>query len=450
VGHEIGRGTIANILQEAGVDPAPDRQKGTTRKEFLRGHWDMLAAADFFSVEMWTALGLVRYHVFFVIRLAIRAQRPAYRIFTFWRYGVMMYNDQVVELLIGSQMSLIPMKSVAIGLLLDPDFAQLPTDPFWLSGSTRCAADDMVMDDIETLMQQAASLGSSGALARKAGEEAAAEGCFREALGLALKAADRSADGGPNSARLEVLKAAALLALDCGEATEARRLMREARTANASVERMEEWAQLFDVTAWLDAWLIAAVRRDPPDVPSLDVLADRYWKPFFGRCQMLTSNRDDAADLAQHAWCRVLRARHTLKPGGNFPAFLMTVATNLWRDSCRLARRAGPLADRRLASLDAALPAEDGESAILADMLPDWNALRAEEHKRLALDIDHALEQLTPLLREVLVSRLLAGDSCAEIGRRHNRTEQTISAWVRQAIREVKRHLEEPDRVGAM
>ena len=32
----------------------------------------MLAAADFFCVEVWTALGLVGYHVFFVIRLATR------------------------------------------------------------------------------------------------------------------------------------------------------------------------------------------------------------------------------------------------------------------------------------------------------------------------------------------------------------------------------------------
>ena len=52
--------------------PPPDRQKRTTRKEFLRTHWDVLAAADFFSVEVWTALGLVRYHVFFVIRVATR------------------------------------------------------------------------------------------------------------------------------------------------------------------------------------------------------------------------------------------------------------------------------------------------------------------------------------------------------------------------------------------
>jgi hypothetical protein len=72
LGHEIGRGTIAKVLKEAGVDPAPDRQKRTTWKEFLRTHLEVLAAADFFSVELWTALGLVRYHVLFVIRLATR------------------------------------------------------------------------------------------------------------------------------------------------------------------------------------------------------------------------------------------------------------------------------------------------------------------------------------------------------------------------------------------
>ena len=52
--------------------PAPDRQKRTIWKEFLRTHWDVLAAADFFSLEVWTALGLVRYYVSFVIRLATR------------------------------------------------------------------------------------------------------------------------------------------------------------------------------------------------------------------------------------------------------------------------------------------------------------------------------------------------------------------------------------------
>ncbi len=355
----------------------------------------------------------------------------------------MMYNDHVVAQLIGPQISPMSMKRAAIGVFPEGGLTTLSTGPFWLSGPTRGGTDDMVMDEIETLMEKAASLGFSGALARKAGEEAEAEGYYRDAFGLALKAVNGSADDGPNAARPDILKAAALLALDCGEATEARRLLEEARAAEASAERMGECAQLMDVSAWPDAWLIAAVRRDPPDVAALDVLAERHWKPLFGHCQMLTLKREKASDLAQQAWCRVLRARHRLKPGGNFPAFLATVATNLWRDSHRSARRAGPLADGRLASLDATFPTEEGESAMLRETLPDLKALRAEEQRLLALDLDQALEQLTPLLRDVLVSRLLAGESCAEIGRRYDRTEQTISGWVRQAVRDMKRHLEE-------
>lgn len=70
--HEIGRGTIANILREAGLDPAPDRRRAMTWKEFLKIHWSTMAATDFFTVEVWTPVGLVRYHVLFVIRLMTR------------------------------------------------------------------------------------------------------------------------------------------------------------------------------------------------------------------------------------------------------------------------------------------------------------------------------------------------------------------------------------------
>jgi putative transposase len=71
--HEISRGTIANVLKAAGVEPAPGRRQGMTWKEFLRTHWEVLAATDFFTVEVWTGRGLVRYHVLFVIQLATRA-----------------------------------------------------------------------------------------------------------------------------------------------------------------------------------------------------------------------------------------------------------------------------------------------------------------------------------------------------------------------------------------
>jgi RNA polymerase sigma-70 factor (ECF subfamily) len=304
----------------------------------------------------------------------------------------------------------------------------------------------IMTDQIERLLSQAGSLGSLGAVARQQGDEAAAGAHFREAFGLALDAANRATDGGSHSARLEALRAAARFALDCGEVREARRLMDEAFAAEASTQFAEEWVQLRDVTAWPDTWLIAAVRRDPPDVQALDALANRYWKPLFGRCQLLTLNHQKASDLAQEAWCRVLRARHALKPGGNFPAYLTTIATNLWRDWYRSAQRAGPMAEHRLASLDAEPPNDDGETLALVDRIPDLKALSPEDQTLLAMDIDKALEQLTPQLREVLVARFINGESCAEIGQRYGRTEQSISGWVRQALREMKLHLEAASR----
>ena len=70
--HEVSRGTIANVLKAAGVEPAPKRRRGMTWREFLKAHWEVLAAADFFTVEVWTGRGLVRYHVLFLIQLATR------------------------------------------------------------------------------------------------------------------------------------------------------------------------------------------------------------------------------------------------------------------------------------------------------------------------------------------------------------------------------------------
>jgi RNA polymerase sigma-70 factor, ECF subfamily len=359
----------------------------------------------------------------------------------------MIYDEPVVAQLIGPKPRLMSVESAAIGLVSESGLTPVSIRSFALSDSL-LYIHDTIMDEIETLMRQAAGLGSLGAVARQRGDEAVAQGHFRDAFRLAVNAASRTAECGPHPARLDVLRASVLLALDYGEAAEARRLLEDAFACDPSTAFADEWATLRDETAWSDVWLIAAVRRDPPDVKALDVLADRYWKPLFGRCQMLTLNHQKANDLAQEAWCRVLRARNTLKPGGNFPAFLTTVATNLWRDSNRSARRAGPLAEHRMASLDATFATEDGETTMLVEMLPDLNAMHEEQQNLLGIDIDEAMERLTPLLRDILVSRLLVGESCAEIGRRYDRTEQTISARVRQAIREIKRHLEKPDRAA--
>ena len=48
---EVGRTTVASRLAEAGLEPAPERNRKRTWKQFLRGHWGTLYACDCFAVE---------------------------------------------------------------------------------------------------------------------------------------------------------------------------------------------------------------------------------------------------------------------------------------------------------------------------------------------------------------------------------------------------------------
>jgi transposase len=72
LGHEIGRNAIKRILAENGFDPAPLRKQPMSWETFLKAHWRAIAATDFFSIEVLTRTGLVRYFVLFIIDLRSR------------------------------------------------------------------------------------------------------------------------------------------------------------------------------------------------------------------------------------------------------------------------------------------------------------------------------------------------------------------------------------------
>jgi transposase InsO family protein len=72
LGYEISRTTVAKVLKTAGIAPVPERGPKISWREFLKSHWETLAAMDFFNVEVWTLKGLVRYDVLFSLRLATR------------------------------------------------------------------------------------------------------------------------------------------------------------------------------------------------------------------------------------------------------------------------------------------------------------------------------------------------------------------------------------------
>src|SRR5262249_26070536 len=73
LGHRIDKLTVRNILRRHHLEPAPQRrQGGASWAQFLKQHWEVLAATDFFTVEVATWHGLVTYDVLVVMELATR------------------------------------------------------------------------------------------------------------------------------------------------------------------------------------------------------------------------------------------------------------------------------------------------------------------------------------------------------------------------------------------
>src|SRR5215472_15558314 len=72
LGHLLAFKTIANILKAHGIEPAPERSRKTTWKEFLTRHWEQIVASDFFTIEVWRPTGLKRFIVLFFMEISTR------------------------------------------------------------------------------------------------------------------------------------------------------------------------------------------------------------------------------------------------------------------------------------------------------------------------------------------------------------------------------------------
>jgi len=72
VGLKLSDTTVGNILREHGIEPAPQRGRKPTWKTFLKAHWEVMGAADFTTIEVWTRRGLVTFYILVVMRLSTR------------------------------------------------------------------------------------------------------------------------------------------------------------------------------------------------------------------------------------------------------------------------------------------------------------------------------------------------------------------------------------------
>src|SRR5262249_19640790 len=68
-GYRRIQGALSNLGH---FEPAPERTRKTTWKEFLNRHWQQIVASDFFTIEVWTLTGLKRFVILFFMELSTR------------------------------------------------------------------------------------------------------------------------------------------------------------------------------------------------------------------------------------------------------------------------------------------------------------------------------------------------------------------------------------------
>src|SRR6202451_3183729 len=72
LGYTVSDQTVGNVLRRHGIAPAPHRSRTMSWKDFLAAHMNVLAATDFFAVEVLKWRGLVTYYVLFFLHLETR------------------------------------------------------------------------------------------------------------------------------------------------------------------------------------------------------------------------------------------------------------------------------------------------------------------------------------------------------------------------------------------
>jgi len=146
-------------------------------------------------------------------------------------------------------------------------------------------------------------------------------------------------------------------------------------------------------------------RAQAGEAAAFDALIECYSARLYGYLYRLTGSRDDAEDLLQDVFVRVVRMIAKYEHDGRFDAWLFRIATNLVRDRARRMRPAPSIGDRS----DAELSGDPGAELEPSD--PSWPMQVAEETDRL----QWALGKLSGPEREVIMLRHFSDLSFKEI-----------------------------------
>jgi len=167
------------------------------------------------------------------------------------------------------------------------------------------------------------------------------------------------------------------------------------------------------------------------EAPAWEELVRRHTRRVYNLAYRFTGNRQEAEDLSQEVFLRIYRTLATYRAvHGEFTTWLTSVTRNLLIDHYRRTRR-----DRLTDSLDA----EDSpaEHKVSPGRRPDETAAATE----LSGQVQRALQQVSPELREAVILRDLQGLDYREIQQVLGVPEGTVKSRINRGRIELARLL---------
>jgi RNA polymerase sigma-70 factor (ECF subfamily) len=176
--------------------------------------------------------------------------------------------------------------------------------------------------------------------------------------------------------------------------------------------------------------IAGALRRRDPEF--IGRLVSQYHYRLLRYLIYLTSRREQAEDLVQETWLRVLECAAQYNGRLRFEPWLFSIARNLAIDDLRRRHRANLNASEvPVSEAELELPVSNLQSPFLA-------AAKSEDAERIAA----ALAALDPIYREALLLRFQEDLSLQEIAQVAGAPVSTISSRIHRGLAMLRPHLE--------
>ena len=179
-----------------------------------------------------------------------------------------------------------------------------------------------------------------------------------------------------------------------------------------------------------DEELIALVEER--NTLAFKVLYQRYNKSLYSFIRRYTGNREISEDLLQEAFTKVWFSAHQFNSNkGTFKAWLFTIGINTTRNEMVKSKYG-----YKYSGVEELVTVDGGNNCF-----NEGDGVKMLEHAELKETVNYAINQLNPLLREVLLLKHFHGLKFREISEMTDTPEGTLKARFHHAVVQLRKYL---------